>query len=277
MDFEAIRQLVRTIPSIPTISTRRCTGGNTPNADPRALHTWAARGYSQLGADGILHKLFHDIGTTNKYYVEFGTQSGVECNTRRLREVCGWSGLLMDGGYANASINLHKAFITRENIASLFRKHGVPRTFDLLSVDIDGNDYHVLREVLRQGYAPRVVMVETNFRVRTADAIIAYDPYYKGVFSVGNGCYGSASVAAFRAMMGARYTHVASHKPDAYWVRNDVDQPIYEVPDISDEYCELALSTTARGRHKPLHQVRSLSQSRGARRLNRTKSVLVRV
>lgn len=249
MNIKTMHRLQSAIPSIPGISTRRCTGGNTSTADPRALQTWAARGYSQLGADGILHKLFHDIGTTDKYYVEFGTQSGMECNTRRLREACGWRGLLMDGGHVNASINLHKAFITRENIVSLFRQYGVPRTFDLLSVDIDGNDYHVLREVLRNGYSPRVVVVETNFHAQRVNDIIVYDPYHRWDLSLGNGCYGSASVAAFKAMMADSYTHVASYPPDTYWVRNDVDQPTYEVADLGDRSCESIFASRARARH----------------------------
>ena len=54
----------------------------------------------------------------------------------------------MDGSNDNSSINLHREFITRENIVSeLFFKYRVPTDFDLLSVDIDGNDFHVLAEV----------------------------------------------------------------------------------------------------------------------------------
>ena len=40
---------------------------------------------------------FENIGTTNKFYVEFGTQAdAAETNTRVLRERNGWTGLLMD-------------------------------------------------------------------------------------------------------------------------------------------------------------------------------------
>ena len=59
----------------------------------------------------MLEYLFQDIGTTDKYFVEFGTQDGRQINTRYLREVKNWSGLLMDGGHHNPGINLHKEFI----------------------------------------------------------------------------------------------------------------------------------------------------------------------
>lgn len=43
----------------------------------------------------------------------------------------------MDGGYENASINLHKEFITPSNINDLFAKYRVPKVFDFLSIDVD--------------------------------------------------------------------------------------------------------------------------------------------
>ena len=64
--------------------------------------------YSQNGEDGILLSIFANIGTTNKYYVEFGVEDGLECNTRLLRDVYGWTGLMMDGGYHNPDRNLQR-------------------------------------------------------------------------------------------------------------------------------------------------------------------------
>ena len=218
----------------PPISATECVAGVT--GAPYALETWAARGFSQFGADGILHKLFTDIGTTNKYFVEFGTQDGTQCNTRRLREACGWSGLLMDGGHDNAAINLHREFITQGNILSLLAKYGVPKTFDLLSVDIDGNDFHVLKRILTV-HVPRVIVVETNFQVLRS-VTIKYHPKHRWDGT----CYGSASVAAFEKMLGPLgYSRVASYLPDTYWVHSrTVPHPQYIVRNISTNRCHLS-------------------------------------
>ena len=56
-----------------------------------------AKMYSQNKEDGVLDYIFDNVGTTDKYYVEFGTANGDEVNTRKLYELSGWDGLLMDG------------------------------------------------------------------------------------------------------------------------------------------------------------------------------------
>lgn len=52
------------------------------------------------------------------------------------------------------------AFVNRENALALLQGLGIPREFDLLSIDIDQNTYYVW-EGLR-GLSPRVVVVEYN-------------------------------------------------------------------------------------------------------------------
>jgi len=118
--------------------------------------------FSQTEADGLLYYIFRNIGTTNRYYVEFGTQDGKETNTRWLRETRGWSGLLMDGGHQNLSINLHREFISGININDLFAKYEVPLEFDLLSIDIDYNTYWVWKYLNHTKYRPRVIITEFN-------------------------------------------------------------------------------------------------------------------
>lgn len=63
-------------------------------------------------------------------------------------------------------INLHQATITKENIVSHFTTYGVPKHFDLLSVDIDMEDFHVLGSIMEAGYQPRYYHTTTVYHVR---------------------------------------------------------------------------------------------------------------
>jgi hypothetical protein len=130
--------------------------------------------YSQNGEDGVLLKLMQLVGLKSKTFVEFGVEDGTECNTRILRERLGMTGLLMDGGNENASINLNKEFITMENVLGLFSKYKVDKSFDVLSLDVDMFDLWILREILKE-YQPRVMVVETNPTLGLSDG--KFSPY----------------------------------------------------------------------------------------------------
>ena len=116
----------------------------------------AIKYYSQSGEDVILEKLFSEIDTTNCFGVEFGASDGYWLSNLRMFINSGWQGLQMDGkDYPETK----QEFITAENINDLFKKYNVPREFDLLSIDIDGNDYWVWKAL---NYTARVVVIEYN-------------------------------------------------------------------------------------------------------------------
>ena len=134
--------------------------------------------FSQNGEDGVTMKLIDLIyknDNNNKYYVEFGVENGVECNTRLLREKYNWNGLQMDGSNENNSINLKKEFITKENIVELFKKYNVPSKINLLSIDIDFNDLYCLKEIL-DNYLCDIIICEYNgTHLPTQDKVVIYD------------------------------------------------------------------------------------------------------
>jgi hypothetical protein len=142
------------------------------------LNCFEEKFFSQNGEDGVTMKLVELIyngDNSNKFYVEFGVENGRECNTRILRERYNWNGLQMDGGNENESINLRKEFITKENIVELFRKYNVPQNINVLSVDIDFNDFYCLKEIL-SNYKCDIIICEYNStHLHTEDKIVVYD------------------------------------------------------------------------------------------------------
>jgi hypothetical protein len=146
--------------------------------------------YSQYGESKILLEIFEKIGTENNYVVEFGASDGFWLSNARMFINMGWDSLLMDG-IEDPKNGVNREFITAENINELFEKYSVPKKFDLLSIDIDGNDYWVWKELK---YEPNVVIIEynSNFDVNE-NYVLSYNPKHNFYESGG---YYSASVMA---------------------------------------------------------------------------------
>ncbi len=149
--------------------------------------------FSQNGEDGILEKILETIGTTNKYFVEIGVGNADECNTRLLREN-GWKGLMLDNEYYNPGKGVQQEFVDAGNVNGILAKYKVPKEFDVLSIDIDGNDYWVWKAI---GYSPRVVIIEWNCSISPFRALaIPYSPN----FAWDSTCYYGASILALKRL-----------------------------------------------------------------------------
>jgi hypothetical protein len=178
------------------------------------------REYSQGGEDGVLDAIFAHIGTTNRYYVEFGCGDGLQCNTAALRRR-GWQGLLMDGVCKPAAEDalIHAEWITAENINALFAKHAVPAQPDLVSIDIDGNDYWVLEALQSR---PRVLVAEYNGNLAVDAALsIPYDPEHRWD---GSDYYGASLLALTQlaAHKGYQLVYCNAAGVNAFFVREDL-------------------------------------------------------
>ena len=173
---------------------------------------------SQCGEDGVLLRIFECIGTSNRYFVEFGAKDGcVESNTAHLRIDHAWTGLLMEGDAARARPPVQSEFVTAENVNALFAKHRVPRDFDLLSIDVDGNDYWIWKAI--DGYHPRVVVIEYN--IFFGPSVRKTIPY-SADFHWDKTPYHGASLAALQKLgreKGYTLVHTESYAPNAFFVR----------------------------------------------------------
>ena len=182
------------------------------------LRSHQRRVYSQCGEDGLIRRIFERIGTTNRFFVEFGAKDGrALSNTANLRLHHGWTGLLMEGDARTAGRHVEHEFVTAENVDDLFARYGVPDSFDLLSIDIDGNDYWVWKAI--RGYQPRVVVIEYNIFFAPHEAkTIRYDARHAWDESG----YHGASLAALRKLGRTKgYALVAtdSWAPNAFFVK----------------------------------------------------------
>lgn len=140
-------------------------------ADPKRLLGYTFQVCSQNGEDGIIQEIFRRIGTTDKVFYESGVGDGTENNTAFLLSL-GWSGFWVDAnprfvrklekaGPAGGRLRHEVAKINRENIVDLLTHLGVPKEFDLFSLDIDQNTWYVWG-ALGDHFLPRVVAIEYN-------------------------------------------------------------------------------------------------------------------
>jgi hypothetical protein len=132
--------------------------------------------YSQFDEDGILLCIFSLVGFTNRKVVEICAGHGEECNTANLIINHSCHGLLFDGDaknieHARKFFSEHRstrlfppickhAWITKDNINQLILESGFSGEVDLLSLDIDGNDYWIWDAI--DIIKPRVFICETH-------------------------------------------------------------------------------------------------------------------
>ena len=222
----------------------------------RELREHRAKHFSQGGEDGVIERLLDIVGITNRFYVEVGAGSGDECNTRWLREK-GWSGVMLDRDYSNPDLSLYREFVTAENAGDLLAKYNVPAEFDLLSIDIDGNDHWVWRALMAR-FRPRVVVVEFNAALPLNQAVtMPYDPLFRWA---GQYCIGQSLLAAQKLGAENGYSLVYAAPPNAFLaLRSLLPANYVDVPAIRALGPDLALLLRfvpflARSRDKRWHR-----------------------
>jgi len=137
-----------------------------------------ARTYSQSGEDGIIGKILETLPERDHWCVEFGALDGTSLsNTRNLIEHEGYSAVLIEGSNARfkelksnylhtekvATVNRFVGLAVHDNLDHILAETSIPVDFDFLSIDIDGNDYHVWKASSR--YAPKAVCIEFNHTI----------------------------------------------------------------------------------------------------------------
>jgi len=209
------------------------------DSETQGINNYELKVQSQNGEDGILLFIFSRVGGTNCRFVEFGVGDGRECNTANLSLNFGWSGLLMDAEERNVAaatkyyesqlkvranaVKVVKCLVTAENIDKILSVNGVHGEIDLLSIDIDGNDYWVWEAITVIN--PRVVVIEYNASFGKESVTVKYDPNFDRFKKHPTGFYHGASLSALTKLANSKgYILVGceSNGVNAFFVRQDV-------------------------------------------------------
>lgn len=210
--------------------------------------------YSQEGVDGILLHVFSKVGVARRRFVEIGCGDGRECNTANLSLNLGWSGTLIDVDrlklasarqfysrmlqHRDTQVQILHSHLTRENVNQVLAGAGVSGEIDLLSIDLDGNEYWIWKALT--AVAPRVAVVEYNASFGPDRAVtIPYDPDFNCFEAHPSRLYHGASLAALAklgAAKGYALIGVESQGVNALFVRQDLAQGVFPALDPTRAY-----------------------------------------
>lgn len=186
--------------------------------------------YSQGKQDGIIEYIIKNVIIKNKFCIEFGYDSnslteGCGPNTTNLIKNHNWDYLLIDGKNENKDINLHRHFLTKDNICQIFEKYNVPLEPGYISIDVDSCDLWLMKSIL-QKYSPSFLSVEFNSNI-SIDYALTFPPSDENGWLLDK-VYGASLRALNIVAEKYKYTLVyagifnySSHH-DAFFVRNDL-------------------------------------------------------
>lgn len=203
----------------------------TSLAEPGDLTRFERRVLSQNGEDGVVAEVLRRVGVGPRWFVEFGVGPGHEGVCVALADVLGWSGLFMESEpelhaelarkyCANPRVRTERAFVDASNVDELFAAGGVPSEVDVVSIDVDGNDWWIWRALTH--VRPRLVVIEYNGNLDPAAQLVKpYDPQT----SWDQTCWFGASLGAYERLgadKGYTLVHTDLRGVNAFFLRDDL-------------------------------------------------------
>ena len=131
--------------------------------------------YSQHGEDGVIAYIFRHVQPRHRQCVEFGAWDGKKWSNAFALVEQGWKSLMIEGDktrykdllrtqkkYPNIqAVNRYVTAKGKDRLDQLLKEAQVPKDFDLLSIDIDSEDYRVWESL--KAFSPSVVIIEYDF------------------------------------------------------------------------------------------------------------------
>lgn len=146
--------------------------------------------YSQAGEDGIAEAILAQLPGRNNWVVEFGAWDGLHLsNSRHFIMSHEFSAVLIEGSpdrFADLqslyrdrpdvhTLNVFVRTSGDDTLDQILARTPIPQDFDYLSIDIDGNDYHVWKSLAQ--FRPKLVCIEFNPTVPSDVSFIQADDF----------------------------------------------------------------------------------------------------
>ena len=205
--------------------------------------------FSQNGEDGIIDFILKKLNIGDLKFIEVGVEDYEESNTRFLVETRPTTGLLIDNCkeinfikrrdfFWKNELYLENTEVSPENINSILKKNNFFKSFDLFSIDIDGLDYWVLKEI--DFSKATMVVLEYNplFGFEKLVSIPNIKNFSRNQYS--KFYFGASLKAYIELMKNKNYSFLGSNSfcNNAFFVNNKFAEIFHdiEVKDLSN-YC----------------------------------------
>lgn len=195
---------------------------------------------SQWGEDGIIEEIFRRIGTENNICVEFGAWDGKHLsNTWNLWHNKGWASILIEGDkerlqsleenvHGFGKVKVYNIYVSADGINSLdniLTKSNTPPRLDLLSIDVDGDDYYIFQSL--EKFTPRVIIIEYNPTVPPELDIVQAPREY----------FGASALALVNLAKQKGYSFVGCTDTNCFFVLNsDFTKLEIQEPNLNDVF-----------------------------------------
>ena len=205
--------------------------------------------FSQNGEDGIIDFFLYKLKIPNPLYVEIGVENYEEANTRFLYETTNSHGLIIDGTIDKENLDdelevwkgrlkIIKDYVTPENVCPILKENGFNKNLDLFSIDIDGIDYWVLKQLPEK--FSKICVAEYNplFGSKYKITVPYINNFNRTNYHYSNLCWGMSLKALINIMEKKRFLFLGtnSFKNNAFFVLEDYFDAFRElVPDYKNE------------------------------------------
>lgn len=149
-------------------------------------------GFSRWDEEKILQRLIGELLPAGHHHsaVDIGAGDGIRWSNTYALFSQGWRGLGVEGDprkvikLARAYQRYRNAFacgarVTPRTVIPLLNAYQIDKDFSVLSLDIDGNDYWVLRALLGE-FRPRLIVTEINEKIPPPIRfIVKYNPDFE--------------------------------------------------------------------------------------------------
>ena len=193
------------------------------------------KAFSQNGEDGIIDYLLNQLNINEPKFVEIGIGDYRESNTRLLFEIRNVNGLVVDAiddlkNKVLKNIKLWRNNLTvlekkvdSSNINEILKLNNFNENLDLFSLDIDGIDYWIIKELPENFAKIAVIEFNPNFGSSAKVTVPNIKKFDRSTYHYSNLCFGASLAAIIQIMNAKNFVFIGTNqfRCNAFFVNKD--------------------------------------------------------